>query len=183
MTKKPSKARKAKKPAAPKRARAGRPPFEPSPELRKQVEVLAAFLTQEEICKLVINPQTGAPIALHTLLKVFRAELDNGVAKANAKVGESLFFQAVGSPAVFDAKGNEVRKEQPRVVSAAIFWAKARMGWSEKNRLELTGKDGGPIQTLDVSKLNNEQLEQLEKILSAAAIAGAGESGDKPTSH
>jgi len=31
-------------------------------------------------------------------------------------------------------------------VSACIFWMKARCGWSEKTGVELTGKDGAPLQ-------------------------------------
>ena len=67
-------------------------------------------------------------ISIPTLHQAFRRELDIGMAKANAKVGQSLFQQAVN--------GN---------TAAAIFWAKARMGWREKQVVELTGEDGGPV--------------------------------------
>ena len=49
-----------------------------------------------------------------TLEKHYRYELDTGHIKATAKVAESLFKKATG--------GN---------VAAAIFWMKARAGWSE----------------------------------------------------
>lgn len=55
-------------------------------------------------------------------------------------------------------------------------------GFRTPRRTELTGKGGGPIQTIDVTKLTNDQLVQLESILAAAAPAGdaeAGESGDR----
>lgn len=67
-------------------------------------------------------------IDLKTLRLAFRAELDEGKAKANAKIGQCLFQQAMG--------GN---------VAAAIFWAKSQMGWREKQTIELTGEDGGPV--------------------------------------
>jgi phage terminase small subunit len=56
------------------------------------------------------------------------------------------------------------------------------LGLRAPRRTELTGKGGGPVQTVDVTKLSNEQLIQLESILAAAAPAGdaeAGESGDR----
>jgi hypothetical protein len=31
-------------------------------------------------------------------------------------------------------------------VAAQIFWMKTRGGWSEKRWVELTGKEGGPIE-------------------------------------
>ena len=71
-------------------------------------------------------------------------ELDNGHTKANSRVAESLFLQAVGAPAkVVD--GVVVQSEQARVPSAAIWWSKARMGWKETITNENTGKDGAPI--------------------------------------
>lgn len=53
------------------------------------------------------------------------------------------------------------------------------LGWSEKQNLELTGKNGGPIQTFDYSKLTDEQLKQLEPILAALATAGGDAGGDQ----
>jgi hypothetical protein len=52
-----------------------------------------------------------------TLAEHYRLELDRGMARANARVAENLFRMATnptpGGP----------------TVTAAIFWAKARMGW------------------------------------------------------
>lgn len=59
-----------------------------------------------------------------TLHKYYRNDLDVGLAEANAKVAETLFNQALN--------GN---------TAAAIFWAKARMGWSEKTIVEVGVSD------------------------------------------
>jgi hypothetical protein len=124
----------------------GMTPYEPTAEDRAKVETLASYgVAEDDICLLILNPRTAKPIAPKTLRKAFRLELNTGMVKANAKVGESLFVQAVGAPAVFDAKGNKLRAEVPRNVAAGIFWAKSRMGWSEKSKLELSGNNGGPI--------------------------------------
>lgn len=131
--------------------------FEPTDEQRRQVEAFAAFgIPQEDMALLILNPETGRPIDLKTLRAAFRVELDTGMSKANAKVAESLFAQAVGAPAQYDASGNCIRAEQPRVVSATIYWTKARMGWKETSVHELAGKDGGPIEVDDArSRLSN----------------------------
>ncbi|WP_246801066.1 hypothetical protein [Bradyrhizobium genosp. L] len=58
-------------------------------------------------------------------------------------------------------------------------------GFRAPRRTELTGRAGGPVQMIDVTKLTHDQLVQLESILAAAAPAGdveAGESGD-PAAH
>lgn len=160
--------------------------FEPTDEQRRQVEALAAFgMPQDQMLALVVNPETGRPIDLKTLHRAFRIELDTGMIKANAKVAESLFTQAVGAPAQFDSAGNMIRAEQQRVVSAGIFWAKTRMGWRETSIHQHEGKQGGAIQMLDAAALANmteAEIEALESVLDrltqptgAPGAAGSGE--------
>jgi hypothetical protein len=161
--------------------------FTPTDEQRRQVEAWAAYgIPQAEMCLLLSNPETGKPISLKTLLKVFRLELDTGMVKANAKVGESLFLQAVGAPAQYDAAGNQLRAEQPRVVSAGIFWAKVRLGWKETSVHQHEGKNGGAIQMFDAAALANmtdEQIAELENTLdrlaqlTVGAVSGQGRAG------
>ncbi len=91
----------------------GRPAFQPSDEQRKTVTAMAGYgIPQEGISKVI-------GIDLKTLRKHFREELDKGEVVATSKVAESLYKMAT--------EGN---------VSAAIFWMKARAGWSEKIRHE-----------------------------------------------
>lgn len=113
---------------------AGRKPFEPTEADRRLVSSLAGFgAPHEYIASQVINPQTGKPMTAKTLRVHFRAELDNGADKTNALVAQSLFKHATGT-----GKG---------AVAAAIFWMKVRAGWKEPaTGIELTGKDGGPVE-------------------------------------
>ena len=102
----------------------GRPPHQPTEQLRKEVEGMAGVgVPQPDICKIL-------GISLPTLHKHYPAELDRGMAKADAEVRRSLFLMAT----------------KDKNVTAAIFWAKVRLGWNEKQMLEVTGKDGGPVQ-------------------------------------
>lgn len=84
----------------------------PNEEQRRQVKLLAAMGTPQADIALVIG--VSAP----TLRRACKAELTIGSVEANAKVAQSLFRQAT------DAK-------RPNV-AAGIFWAKARMGWSDR---------------------------------------------------
>ena len=68
-------------------------------------------------------------ISVETLVKYYREELDTSAAKANSIVARNLLQKATGNG--------------PTSVTAAIWWTKARMGWSE--RTEHTGADGGPL--------------------------------------
>jgi len=167
---------------------AGRRRFEPTDEQRKQVESMAGFgIPQDDIAALIHSPSTGKPIDPKTLRKAFRVELSTGETKANVAVGQSLFRQAVGAPAVYDAQGNCIRAEQAPVVSAAIFWSKARMGWRETSVHQHEGKNGGPIQMFDAAALANmtsEELAELEATLATldrlaqlTGRAGAGQGG------
>ena len=107
----------------------GKPQFEPTEENRKTVKAMAGYgIPQEEIAAVIgCDPKT---LRLH-----FREDLDTAATIANARVAQSLFNQATS--------GN---------VSAAIFWAKVRMGWTERVVNEHTGRDGGPIEHTDAAR-------------------------------
>lgn len=118
---------------------AGRPEFVPTDEERKQVEALSGYgLPQEQIAILV---RTG--IHLDTLKVHFRTELDSGKAKANAKIGQTLFQQAMS--------GN---------TTAAIFWAKTQMRWREPQEIDHKSSDGSmsPKRSLTPEEVEAEMI-------------------------
>ena len=112
---------------------AGRPPFEPTADERKLVEQMAAVGIPQESISLLVRDG----IDEKTLRKHFRRELDTGAPKANAKVGGTLFNKAMSGD-----------------TTAAIFWAKTRMGWREKTEIELSG--GLRIAVVRFSELPSE---------------------------
>ena len=100
----------------------GRKPHVPTDEQRNTARLLSGIgLPQDDIAVML-------GISKPTLHKHYREELDKGLAEANAKIAQTLFKQATG--------GN---------VAAAIFWAKARMGWREKQEVEHTGNVDKPL--------------------------------------
>jgi len=93
----------------------GRPELRPSYQDRTQVEALSGFgLPQDQIAALVCGG-----IDADTLAKHFKQELIRGKAKANSKVGKTLFQKAT--------EGD---------TSAMIWWTKTQMGWKETIRTE-----------------------------------------------
>ena len=128
---------------------AGRPAFEPSETERKQVEALSGYgLPLEQIAVLV---RKG--ISVETLTKNFAEELVSGKAKANSQVGRTLFQKATSGD-----------------TTAMIWWTKTQMKWSETQKVEHTGKDGGAIavSSVDLKGLNDTELAQMQALLQKA---------------
>ena len=104
--------------------RKGRPPYEPTEDQRRIVNIMAAGGLQQAQIAAAIG------VSRPTLEKYFREELDGGGAKAHGMVVANLFRQAT--------------KDDPRATAAAIFWAKTRLGWRDVTSHELSGPNGGP---------------------------------------
>jgi hypothetical protein len=122
----------------------GRPVFQPTEKHRGQVEAMARYgVPQLEIARTI-------GISLPALHKHFREELDTGSTKANAQVGEFIFSTIIGA----QIAGRQPVTDGRARVTAAIFWAKTRMGWKETVRHEGT-KDGPPI-VFQVSKTDGK---------------------------
>lgn len=118
---------------------AGRPPFVPTDDERKQVEALSGYgLPQEQIAILI-----RGGIALETLREHFATELVSGKAKANGQVGKTLFQKAMGGD-----------------TAAMIWWSKAQMRWAETQKHEHTGTDGAPIEIKRIERVIVDQSTQ-----------------------
>jgi hypothetical protein len=170
------KKRKAKPAAKPKPP--GRPAFEPTDQNRGEVKALrVAGYTQEQIADyLDIDEKT---LRLH-----FRDEIDKAKMKVIAGAAGNVVRAALGAPAQFDNKGNEIRAEQKPEAWAICFLLKTQakdQGWSE--RFEHTGKGGGPIEHADLSKLTPEELDEAERLARKIADSGANRGGTRPTQH
>jgi len=113
--------------------RGGMPAFKPSDAERKRVETLSGYgLPMEQIAILV---REGG-INVETLVKYFKLELVSGKAKANAKVGGTLFQKATGGD-----------------TAAMIWWSKTQLRWAETQKHEITGADGAPIEFARIERV------------------------------
>ena len=73
---------------APRRKNAGSLEFLQTDEQRSWVEKMAGMrMTQDEICQVIINPETGEHISRPTLAKAFAVELATGRSKLQHKIG------------------------------------------------------------------------------------------------
>jgi hypothetical protein len=134
-----------------------RPEYEPTADQRALVESAAAFgVTQADIAE-----QLG--IQEKTLRKHFRRELNGGKFKADMLAGKTV-------AELLKDKDARVRLE------AAKWYTARRMGWKETNVSENVGKDGGPIETRDVSAIDVIRAP----IADASARLGAGSDSGEP---
>ena len=105
-----------------------KPPHAPTDAMRQTVQLHTTVGTPQETIAQILG------IDAKTLRKHYRDELDLSRAKANATIGGALFNKAKGGD-----------------TAAMIFWMKTQAGWREKQAIEYSGPDGGPIQTEDVT--------------------------------
>jgi len=121
------------------------PGFQASEFQARQVgELLALGLPVEKISQILkVTP---------VLLQFYYAqEFETAEALVNAKVAKVALDMALSG-------------RNPEMTQ---FWLKSRAGWCEKNRLEITGADGGPIEITQAREglmklvLDHEETEQL----------------------
>jgi hypothetical protein len=90
---------------------------------------------REEVCKLVSCGLSVEEIGFvlgcmeHEVRSHYAQEIEHGSALTTAMVGASMLKQAL--------RGD---------VNAARFWLQSRARWTIPQHVELTGKDGGPVQ-------------------------------------
>lgn len=104
----------------------------------------------------------------------FFASLVAGKIQADADVADSLYRRAMGEVVFTERRvktadgGYDVirlMQQVPADPGAAKLWLTNRQPrlWRDKQAVELTGKDGGPVQTqtIDPSKLSTDALREL----------------------
>ena len=125
-----------------------KPHHAPTEKSRAEVAALYSYgIPQEEIANFL-------GIDAKTLRKHYREELDVAQVKAHAQVGRFLFQNATGATLKEGASHSDC-------VRAAMFWAKTRMGWREKD--DSTQVQVSNFAVLDVDTYKQARKEILEK--------------------
>jgi hypothetical protein len=132
-----------------------KPHYRPTAEQRSQVDAMAAYGVPEVAIAKVLK------IAPKTLRKHFRDELDTAHVKANSAVAQSLYRKATS--------------DGPQSVTAAIFWAKTRMGWRET---PTEHRHSGAVGSYDLSRVSDADLDRIEAVLARASVASGNTGGD-----
>lgn len=124
----------AKAPAlAPRRGR--KLPFDPDPQQRRMVEMMAAMgVALADIANCVTDPRSGRAVTVQLLRRMFERELSTGTAKANVQVASKLFLAASSCATLVEkvtADGQRHREVEisPAGVQAAMFWLRSRGGF------------------------------------------------------
>ena len=106
----------------------------------------------------------------------FSDALMRGKTGADAKVAQSLYHRALGYEhketitATFQGKITdtmEVTKHYPPDTPAATLWLKNRQPklWREKQELELSGPNGGPLQIQSIAAMSEQDLRAILEIM------------------
>jgi hypothetical protein len=91
-----------------------------TPEMRQQVALMAATGVRH------IDMAAIFSISLSALTKHFRQELDVAPIRANVRVAQNLYRQAT--------------RDDPKSIPAAVAWLKARGGWGDTVKHEVSGE-------------------------------------------
>ena len=109
--------------------RSGRKTFVPSPEQRNNVKILTGLgIPQEQICLLVINPQTGKSLHEKSLRKHFDREITTGKIELHARISNFIVASIFG---VTPPAGTVAIDNQHVRGMLAMFFAK-KPGWDGK---------------------------------------------------
>lgn len=152
----------------------GNPPHIKTAALIQKVKMLRALGNSYEVIALACD------ISVDTLTRHYRDELAKAEVEANARVGAAIFNEAVGTFGVCqeciegrteDGRGcrkcdgtGQVLVREPNI-TAGIWWSKNRMGWTDQQRIEHTGPDGGPMihEQRDAGAVVRKRLDAIRK--------------------
>src|SRR6516225_4231178 len=136
----------------------GQPKFEPTQDQRSQVKLMKALgIPEDRICKTITNPRTRKPVAPMTLARAFAAELASGATEVHALVGNFILCAILGKK---PALGDAIKSEQVRM-TAAIFYAKTKMGWKETVVNEPANKDDKPFLVDDARQRLIDEVDRI----------------------
>lgn len=137
----------------------GNPPFRPTEAQRAQVRAYAKTFppaAEHYIARLM-------GFSRDTLRRHFADDLEFGRAEMLASVGAQFINRALDAERV-DGNGKKLAKGD---IDAQKYILARMGGWSSK--VELAGRDGGPIEHVDLSRLKPEDLEQYGRLAAIAA--------------
>ncbi len=111
----------------------------------KKVEEYAQVCDSEEEIALALGVSQATLIRRKKTYDDFANAIKRGKAKANVFVGGKL-----------------MQKIKDGDTASIIFYLKSRCGWREGNRTELSGPNGGPIQSAVAPDLSGIDLKKLK---------------------
>lgn len=138
-----------------------------SDELAKEIcDMIAEGKSLAEICMMDHMPNYST-VTHWTLV---RPDFSTLYSRARRKQQDSLFDSMLQV-----ARDKDLGADERRVQLDTIKWVLGKMApkkYGDKQHLEVGGTDGGPITTLDLSKLTHEELKAFHTLRSKLADSG-----------
>jgi hypothetical protein len=125
----------------------GRPPHIPSEAQRNLAKICAALGKTKRVAAELMG------VSLNTLLRHYVKEWELGKDNVDVAVAGKLIAAAT-SP-----------NHTGPTVDAAKFWAETRMGWMKGSVLQISGKDGGPVQIEDAREIIRSRIASIAERL------------------
>lgn len=149
-------------------------PVKYSPELAATICArLSSGLSMRRLCRRDDMPHRATIFKWIAIYPDFRTEYMRALEARGCSYGEQV--EEIAQRVL----AGELAPDVARVAIDALKWTAGRMApkvYGDRVAHEHTGKDGGPIQHVDLSKLSDDQLAQLEGI--AASIQDSAVIGD-----
>mgnify|MGYP006267597443 CR=1 FL=1 len=128
----------------------GRPPYQPTDEDHQKVSMMAAFgLTRKDIYGIL-------KMSAATFREHHEEDYTLGLAKAVMTVASRVYKTAIS--------------EKPTAFAAQQFFLKARGGWKENQNIQLTGKNGGPLEIEHKNIIDTRNMDPEARDMLIAAL-------------
>ena len=101
-----------------------RPRFVPTVEQRRMVRAMSGYGMKQEDIAACLEIRSAKTLRRH-----FRVELDRGAPEANARVAQCLYQMSISG----------------KCPQATIFWMKTRVGWRDREPVELRPAEPAPF--------------------------------------
>jgi len=145
-------------------AKGGRLRFEPTPEQRRDVEMMAALgIPPEQMCHIVCD-KNGKPIRLRTFLRHFRQEIETGAIKVKSSVVSFIIATILGT-APPDG-GEPITDERVRAKLAILYARAVRLadhGEEGAHQPHRSGRQTGPVHLSDSQGRKMARLDNLAR--------------------
>lgn len=120
------------------------------------------------------KPSRSAASRLSTNVNIERR-----VAELQGRAAEKAEWTAADRLAALKRISDAAEKDDPRVSVSAIAEANKMQGSHAPSQHRHAGPNGGPIPTVDLTRLSGDQLDQLESIFGPLAGSGDDDAPDQ----
>jgi phage terminase small subunit len=146
----------------------------------KQQRFVAEYLVDQNATQAAIragySKKTAGQVGFENLKK---PEIAEAIAKRQAKVAKKAEVTLESLLNELEEARSLAIKEKQTSAAVSATMGKAKLTGLLLEKREHTGRNGGPIQTVDLTKLSGDELAQLEAIFGPLAGSGDDDAPDQ----